>query len=142
VRTLKVNTVQLNPALEKRRAARSRVLLGAQISDGQDGVSVECRVLNLSDYGALLIVSDAMPLPAHFKIRLRDKTYAAEVRWRDGPKIGVRFFVDSATETELAASQTARDLHEARVENAWLKGREKALLKRLAGLGYVEADEF
>jgi hypothetical protein len=43
---------------------------------------------------------------------------------------------------ELMADQIARDLHEARVENKWLKGREKALGARLAGLGYVEADEF
>jgi hypothetical protein len=140
VLTLKVNAVQLNPTLEKRRAARSRVLLSGRISDGQDGVTLECRVLNLSDYGALLIVSDAIPVPAHFIIQLRDKSYSAEVRWRDGPKIGVRFFVAASTQAQLMADQTARDL--ARVENKWLKGREKALRARLAGLGYVEADEF
>jgi hypothetical protein len=121
---------------------RSRVLLSGKILGRDDGVSIDCRVLNFSDYGALLIVSDAVAVPAHFKIRLRDNSYSAEIRWRDGPKIGVRFFVAASTEAELRADQTARDLHEARVENKWLKGRKKALLARLAGLGYVEADEF
>jgi hypothetical protein len=64
------------------------------------------------------------------------------VRWRDGPKTGVRFFVAASTGAELMADQIARDLHDARVENKWLKGREKTLRARLAGLGYVEADEF
>jgi hypothetical protein len=50
--------------------------------------------------------------------------------------------VAASTEAELMANQTARDLHAARAKNKWLKGREKVLLARLAGLGYVQADEF
>lgn len=133
--------MQLDPGLEKRQALRSRVLLTGAIGERDDGVSVDCRVLNLSEHGALLIVSDAIAVPAHFTIRLRNKNYSAEVRWRDGPKTGVRFFV-APTGAEPIADQIARDLHEARVEYTWLKSREKALLARLAGLGYVEADEF
>ena len=57
-------------------------------------------------------------------------------------QVGVKFFIDATGEPESLAFQTARELHLARAENAWLKAREKVLLKRLADLGYVEADEF
>jgi hypothetical protein len=88
------------------------------------------------------VVSDAIPLPTHFEVRIRGKTSSAEVRWRNGQQIGIKFFVEETAEAEKSAYQTARDLHDARMENKWLKGREKALLKRLAELGFVEADGF
>jgi hypothetical protein len=118
-----------------------RVLMAGQIECFAD-VSLACRVLNLSDLGALILVSDAVPVPMHFRIKIRDKSYSAEVRWRKEIQIGVKFFVEASAEMELTTFQTARDLREARMENKMLKSKEKALLKKLADLGYVEADEF
>lgn len=127
---------------ERRRAPRSRVMMSGKISVGEDGVKTDARVLNLSEYGALLVVSNGIPLPAHFKIKIRDTTYPTEVRWRCGQRIGVKFFVEQSREAEAAAYDIARELHEARVENKLLRNRESALLKKLAEAGYVQADEF
>jgi hypothetical protein len=54
----------------------------------------------------------------------------------------VKFFVEASAEVEFTTFQTACDLPEARIENKMLESKEKALLKKLADPGYVEADEF
>lgn len=117
-------------------------MMSGKITFGDHDVSTEARVLNVSEYGALLVVSDAVPLPVHFQIKIRGTTFPAEVRWRRGQQIGVKFFVEETREAEAAAYDIARELHEARVENKLLRSRESALLKKLAAAGYVQADEF
>ncbi len=125
---------------DKRASPRVRVLQSGQICEG-DGVSTECRIVNLSDGGALLDTSDAVPLPTFFPLKVRDRTHSAEVRWRRGRQVGVRFFRESTQEAELTAFEQARDLHLARTENKRLKIQVDALLRRFVELGCaVESD--
>lgn len=124
----------------KRASPRVRVLQSGQICDG-DGVSTECRIVNRSDGGALLDTSDAVPLPTFFPLKIRDRIQSAEVRWRRGRRIGVRFLPERSQESELQPYEQARDLHLARAENQQLKTQVDALLRRFAELGCAPGDD-
>jgi hypothetical protein len=119
---------------EKRESPRVRVLQSGQICEG-DGVSTECRIVNLSDCGALLDTSDAVPVPTLFPLKIRDRTRSAEVRWRRGRQVGIRFSKEATQEAELTAFEQTRDLHLARAENKRLKTQVDALLMRFTELG-------
>src|SRR4051812_30328601 len=111
---------------ERRRNARTLVLQSGRICEEATCISTECRVLNWSELGALLQVSDTVVLPASFILEIRGKSRPAAVRWRHGRDVGVCFLVQDAPMAEVDY-ELAGALYYERVENASLKKRERQL---------------
>lgn len=111
---------------ERRQTARLRSLLGARACYNQRRVTLDCVVRNLSEGGALLVVSDAVVLPANFELEIaqRRRTYNAHVRWRNGTRVGVSFEARAATDpASMAEADMATRLRTAERDNARLRHR-------------------
>lgn len=111
---------------EQRQSARQRSLLGARACYNRRRVTLECVVRNISEGGALLVVSDAVALPAMFELEIaqRQRTYNAHVRWRSGTRVGVSFETHAVTEPAgVAQADMASRLRIAERDNARLRSR-------------------
>jgi hypothetical protein len=77
--------------IEKRSAPRYRVLKGATIAFGGNGV--ECTVRNLSSSGAALDVASPVRLPPSFTLVIETDRFIRRCRpvWRRDKRIGVAF---------------------------------------------------
>ena len=68
------------------------MLKGARISQFGLGTSTECRVLNLSESGACVVVASLVGVPETFDLVFRDGTVRhCLFEWRTAEKIGVSF---------------------------------------------------
>ena len=77
---------------DKRRNRRRRVLKGAKISFRGLGTSTECRVRDLSDIGACLVVASPIGIPDTFDLVFADGVMkSCKVEWRKADRIGVSF---------------------------------------------------
>ena len=79
------------PLIEKRSAPRYKVLKGATIAFGGNGV--ECTVRNLSSTGAALDVAGPAGLPPSFMLVIEADQFIRRCRpvWRSDKRIGVAF---------------------------------------------------
>jgi hypothetical protein len=77
--------------IEKRSARRYRVLKGATIAFGGNGI--ECTVRNLSSSGAALDVANSVGLPPSFMLVIEADQLIRRCRsvWRSDRRIGVAF---------------------------------------------------
>jgi hypothetical protein len=77
--------------IEKRSARRHKVLKGATIAFGGNGV--ECTVRNLSSNGAALEVASPVGLPPSFMLVIESDQFIRRCRrvWRSDKRIGVAF---------------------------------------------------
>ncbi|HEV7259774.1 MAG TPA: PilZ domain-containing protein [Bosea sp. (in: a-proteobacteria)] len=112
---------------EQRRNARLRALLGARACYNQRRVTVDCVVRNISEGGALLVVSDAVALPASFELEItqRRRSFNAQVRWRSGTRVGVSFETQAADDSAgpAQAADMASRLRIAERDNTRLRNR-------------------
>ena len=111
---------------ERRQSVRQRSLLGARACYNQHRVTLDCIVRNISDGGAMIVVSDAVVLPALFELEIaqRQRSYNAHVRWRSGTRVGVSFELQEAANTPAAAeADIASRLRMAERHNARLRNR-------------------
>lgn len=77
---------------DKRRTRRKRVILGAQISSRGLATSIDCRVRDLSETGACLLVASPLGIPDTFDLALNDGSFKpCKVEWRKADRIGVSF---------------------------------------------------
>ncbi len=77
---------------EKRRTTHRRVLLGARISYRALGTSTECRVRDLSDTGACLVISSPVGIPNRFDLVFANGAVKpCKFEWRKAQQIGVSF---------------------------------------------------
>jgi len=77
---------------DRRRTRRRRVLLGARISHRGLGMNTECRVRDLSDIGACLVIASPAGVPDTFDMMFADGVARpCKVQWRKADKIGVSF---------------------------------------------------
>jgi hypothetical protein len=81
----------IDTLIEKRSAPRYKVLKGATIAFGGNGV--ECTVRNLSSSGAALDVVDPIGLPPSFTLVIETDQFIRRCRpvWRSTKRIGVAF---------------------------------------------------
>ncbi|CAN5231249.1 hypothetical protein BH10PSE8_BH10PSE8_18570 [soil metagenome] len=112
---------------EQRKTARLRALLGAKACYNQRRATLDCVVRNISEGGAMIVVSEAVALPAMFELEItqRQRSYNAQVRWRSGTRVGVSFEAAVAAEPIEAAQQAdmASRLRIAERDNARLRNR-------------------
>ncbi len=78
---------------DRRREPRILTLKTGKIVSDQDRVEIATAVLDISDRGACLLVSDASHVPDTFQLFIDYKAEAhnCQVRWKAGHKIGIRF---------------------------------------------------
>ena len=80
------------PGPEHRREKRKTTLKLGRIIYNRATCTVECRVADLSDHGALLVFGGIVDLPANFDLEVRGAPpRPCIVRWRKGAKVGVEF---------------------------------------------------
>jgi hypothetical protein len=80
------------PVLDRRRSHRHRALMSARIVFRGGYCSIGCLILDISEGGALLQPNDVVMCPKTFQLKPRfDPPRQAEIVWRKGDKIGVRF---------------------------------------------------
>jgi hypothetical protein len=80
------------PVVDRRRTARRRALLGAQIIFRNGYCSMSCHIESVSEGGALLRPADIALCPNKFVLKPRfDPPRNCEVVWRKGETLGVRY---------------------------------------------------
>lgn len=110
---------------ERREIARQRTLLGGRIVFNRRRATLDCVVRNFSEAGALVLLSDAIAVPAAFDLEIdhKQRSYGARVRWRNGERIGLAFEGQTAGELEIAPLDITRQLKLSEQRNARLKAR-------------------
>lgn len=108
---------------ERRKTPRLRSLLGGRVVFNQRNSSLDCVVRNISEEGALLLLSDSVALPSAFDLEImqRQRAYSARVRWRDRDRIGVVF--DAPEAQPAVPVDLERRLKLSEQDNARLKTR-------------------
>lgn len=80
------------PMKERRTKMRRRVLLGARISFRGLATSIDCRVRDLSEAGACLVIASPVGIPNTFDLAFANGVVKpCKVEWRKADKIGVSF---------------------------------------------------
>jgi len=91
------------PPIEGRRAPRKRVILGAKIIYNDGTYSLDCRIRDVSDTGARVVLSGSSIVPARVVLLdVRNSiAYEAEVVWMKSPEFGLRFLSKHLLRGEL-----------------------------------------
>jgi hypothetical protein len=87
------NPPDLPPVAELRRTARKRVILGAKIVYNEGSYTHDCRIRDLSEGGARIVLAPGLVIPT--RVVLIDTrnaiAYESEVAWLKAPEFGLRF---------------------------------------------------
>ena len=76
----------------RRHHTRMRTLKSAQIVYNSSNCVADCLIVNVSDGGARLKVTDVIDFPENFLLKLRaGPTYRCQLCWQNGQDLGVRF---------------------------------------------------
>jgi hypothetical protein len=78
---------------ERRSTPRQKTLLAGKVVYGANRFVGDCALRDLSAGGARLSFADPAGIPDSFELHLssRGSAFRAEVRWRKGRQIGVKF---------------------------------------------------
>ena len=78
---------------EPRRSTRVKTMLGAQIIFNNRASTLDCRIRNMSDDGAKIILDEhcAIPQVFEFIVPQRGRTYKAKAIWRQDNEVGLEF---------------------------------------------------
>jgi len=82
-----------DPTVEGRKTVRRRVLLAGKVIYNEGTFTVDCRIRDLSDGGARIILPVGQVIPTRvvlLDVRARI-AYDAEVAWMKSPEIGLKF---------------------------------------------------
>jgi hypothetical protein len=121
---------------DRRRATRKKTLLQGRILFNGGRSSVDCVIRDMSDSGARLKFSSAVPTPEHFELFIpnRDERHEANVQWRRDDEVGVAFDRRKAavTVTEPHGDEAAQQSDDGDLEERLRRlEKEVALLRRL-----------
>ncbi|WP_332682631.1 PilZ domain-containing protein [Bosea sp. (in: a-proteobacteria)] len=110
---------------ERRLQARNRTFIGAQIIFNQRQSTLDCTVRNLSEQGALLVLSDAVATPELFELYfpLKRESRMVRARWHDGARQGVEFTGAGRPDKDPVPLDLVRRLKRLEQENTALKAR-------------------
>ena len=120
-------------ASKPRVSPRNPVFWQARVVCHEQGLTIDCRLRNLSETGARLEIDGAIPLPATFDIvaPAKGKTWRARSVWRQGSETGVAFIRAGEAAARTNADPDAR-IRELTAENERLLAKLKALHVELA----------
>lgn len=110
---------------ERRRSVRSRSFIGGQLIFNQRRSTLDCTVRNLSDMGALILLSDAVTVPDVVELYLPQKRESrmARICWRDRERAGIEFVTQEAKDEPFVPLDLVRRIKQLERENAQLKAR-------------------
>jgi hypothetical protein len=80
-------------ASDKRRHTRHLTLRTAKIFHDRGASAIDCAIVNISDGGACILLSDPGAIPNVFNLAIDndDRMRGCRVAWRSGSRIGVAF---------------------------------------------------
>jgi hypothetical protein len=116
--------------IENRTTPRLRSLLKGKIIYNNRLSTIDCVVRDISGSGARLALPQNFTLPDRFElyVPLKERTYAAEVRWRGDEDFGVMFVDGSSPVAERSSDKALLD----RIERLEAQVRElQSLTKSL-----------
>jgi len=122
--------------VEKRKASRSRTLLGGVIAFNNRASTMDCQVRNLSAGGAKVTFSNTAVVPDQFdlKIARKARSFRARMIWRAPNEAGVAFLSEYNQDVPVPL-EWAKRLRDREAENAALRKR----IAQLSESGGVQA---
>ena len=113
---------------ERRKAARSRTLLGGVIAFNRRMSSMDCQVRNISPVGAKVTFTNTAAVPDNFDLTLahKERSFRARMAWRSIDEAGVEFLGENDNAVTVPL-EWARRLRSSEVEKAALPRRVKQL---------------
>lgn len=82
----------VNDTADRRATPRHRAILGARIVYNDSFCSMGCAILNFSERGAMLRLSDLCPCPQDFVLTPRfDPPHNCKLAWQHGQIVGVQY---------------------------------------------------
>ena len=114
--------------VEKRKAARSRTLLGGVIAFNNRASTMDCQVRNLSTGGAKVTFNNTTAVPDQFdlKIARKERSFRARMIWRTPNEAGIAFLSEYNQDVPVPL-EWAKRVRDCEAEKA-------ALHKRIAQL--------
>jgi hypothetical protein len=87
------NSPELPPIVDGRKAPRKRVILGGKIVYNEGSFSLDCRIRDLSETGARVVLAVGLVIPTRVVlIDVRNSiAYESEVVWLKAPEFGLKF---------------------------------------------------
>jgi hypothetical protein len=99
------NSPELPPIAEARKSPRKRVILGAKVVYNEGSYSLDCRIRDLSEAGARIVLGPGLVIPT--RVVLIDTrnaiAYEAEVIWLKAPEFGLKFLSTHSLRGDLPA---------------------------------------
>jgi PilZ domain len=85
---------------EKRRGERHLTLRTGKIIAANEASAFECAILNISARGACILVPDGAKAPTTFTLLIdgEAESQSCKLAWREGPRIGVSFYLKRSGE--------------------------------------------
>ena len=110
--------------VEKRKATRSRTLLGGVIAFNNCESTMDCQVRNLSADGAKVTFSNTAVVPDQFdlKISRKERSFRTRMIWRKLNEAGVAF-LNEYNDNVPVPLEWAKRLRDCEAENAALRKR-------------------
>ena len=110
--------------VEKRKAARSRTLLGDVIAFNKRASTMDCQVRNLSARGAKVVFTNTAVVPDQFDLQIarKERSFRARMVWRAPNEAGVAFLSEYNDNVPVPL-ELARRLREDEAEKAALRKR-------------------
>ena len=116
---------------DRRENARDKVIYGGVAEIGENGVTRECIVRNISDKGASVEFANVVNLPKEqmsLRIARKGRSFLARLIWRQANKVGLAFRI-------MTSDRTVSDLDE-RVRRSEIKKRQlQRRINELLGQG-------
>jgi hypothetical protein len=107
---------------EKRKAARSRTLLGGVIAFNNRASTMDCQVRNLSTGGAKVTFSNTVPDQFDLQIARKERSFRARMIWRAPNEAGVAFLNEYSHDVPVPL-EWAKRLRDCEAEKAALRKR-------------------
>jgi len=87
------NSPELPPIAEGRRTQRKRVILGGKIVYNEGSYTYDCRIRDLSEGGARVVLAAGLIIPTHVVLidTRNGIAYVSEVVWLKAPEFGLKF---------------------------------------------------
>jgi hypothetical protein len=113
---------------ERRKAARSRALLGGVIAFNRRMSSMDCQVRNISPAGAKVTFTNTGVVPDQFDLTIthKERSFRARMAWRSIDEAGIEFLRENENAVTVPLDW-ARRLRSSEVEKAALRSRVKQL---------------
>ena len=110
--------------VEKRKAVRSRTLLGGVIAFNDRASTMDCQVRNLSPGGAKVTFNNTATVPDQFdlKIARKEHSFRARMIWRAPNEAGVAFLNEYNHDVPVPL-EWAKRLRDCEAEKAALRKR-------------------